>query len=306
MASLRLHGGGGYESFSAAAVASSSDQRGCVGHQNRFFSNKNNIKKKNLLISKENQTPNHQHKKAQSHRCCSTSSVAANWPAGDKGRAMIPSCDHAYAADHWTEVISKFAANKRMVVDKEEKKEEDYSSQKLDRWMRDSVVEIVNNIGEAPFLVHIYSDDDDDDKSKKCSSSKKGMRLVKEKADADSWPTIKGRWDGGISPIPNGVILVEELKPKQVSDKLFDDDDDDDETKGIDNNNNSNSQLQYSTTKIWGVLIQAKGLNGTACYILKTCRVENFLGFCTHFCLLRVECFVDNAETQLKKLWLQR
>ncbi|KAL7202510.1 hypothetical protein ACSBR1_034059 [Camellia fascicularis] len=118
-------------------------------------------------------------------------------------------------------------------------------------------IHIVNNIGEAPFLVHIYSDDedDDDDKSKECSSSKKGMRLVKEKADADSWPTIKGRWDGGISPIPNGVILVEELKPKQVSDKLFDDDDDDDddddETKGIDNNNNSNSQLQYSTTKIW-------------------------------------------------------
>ncbi|KAI7983624.1 hypothetical protein LOK49_LG15G02128 [Camellia lanceoleosa] len=130
------------------------------------------------------------------------------------------------------------------------------------------------------------------------------MRLVKEKTDADSWPTIKGRWDGGISPIPNGVILVEELKPKQVSDKLFDDED---ETEGIlDNKNNSNSQLQYSTTKIWGVLIQAKGLNGTACYILKTCRVKNFLGFCTHFCLLRVECFVDNAKTQLKKLWLQR
>ncbi|CAL5334248.1 unnamed protein product [Camellia sinensis] len=35
--------------------------------------------------------PNHQHKKAQSHRCCSTTSVAANWPAGDKGRAVIPS-----------------------------------------------------------------------------------------------------------------------------------------------------------------------------------------------------------------------
>ncbi|KAA8549254.1 hypothetical protein F0562_000938 [Nyssa sinensis] len=160
--------------------------------------------------------------------------------------------------------------------------EENEISEKLDQWVRDSVVEIVSNVGEAPFLVHIHTDSDDG----KGSSSTNTVRLVREKAVADSWPLIRGRWEGG-SPAPSGIILVEELKTNDLGTKR--------------------NSLAHSTDKVWGVLIQGKGVNWTACacYILKTCRVESLLGFCTHFCLLRVECFAESAETQLKKLWLQ-
>lgn len=149
----------------------------------------------------------------------------------------------------------------------------------------------MSNIGEAPLLLHIYSDDE-----RKESSSKTSNRLVIEKAVAESWPIIKGRWKVG-SPVPNGVILVEELKSKEEAVSH----DEEDKWNVADTNN----QL-HSTTKTWGVLIQAKGLNYTACYILRTCRVQTFFGVCTHFYLVRVNCFVENADTQLKKMWLQR
>ncbi|XAR73886.1 hypothetical protein NMG60_11008004 [Bertholletia excelsa] len=173
---------------------------------------------------------------------------------------------------------------KEKVMDMEEDR-----SKKLDQWMRESVVEIVNNIEEAPFLVHIYPDDE----RKGSSSSGTAVELVVEKAVAEDWPAIRGRWESG-SPTPNGVILVEELNDSASCAK--------EEGKSRD----MNSTQLNPATKVWGLLIQAKGLNCTACYILKTSRVKGFLGSCTHFCLLRVECFVENAETQLKKLWLQR
>lgn len=168
--------------------------------------------------------------------------------------------------------------------------EDDQYSNKLDQWMTDSVVEIVRNIGEAPLLLLIYSGNERHD----CSSNA-SAKLVIEKAVADNWPIIQGGWKGG-SPIPNGVILVEELESKEVV------------NAGEDENRSdrcTSSKLHHSC-KTWGVLVQAKGLNRTACYILKTCRVQTLFGFCTHFCLDRVSCFVESAETQLKKMWLVR
>ncbi|KAK2965962.1 hypothetical protein RJ640_006832 [Escallonia rubra] len=187
--------------------------------------------------------------------------------------------DHLIDADHavWSDPLR--------CVRRSDGREEEGVSEKLDQWVRDSVVEIVSNIQEAPFLVHIYSDD------REGSSSTTTPRLVREKATADSWPLIRGRWEGG-SPTPNCIILVEELNSEEVAGSL-----DEAELSCSDINN----QL-HSTTKVWGVLIQGKGVNRSACYILKTCRVQS----CTHFCLVKVECFVENANTQLRKMWLQR
>ncbi|KAF5188148.1 hypothetical protein FRX31_022265, partial [Thalictrum thalictroides] len=39
----------------------------------------------------------------------------------------------------------------------EEQKNKKISPEKLDEWISNSVIEIVINIGEAPFLVHLYS-----------------------------------------------------------------------------------------------------------------------------------------------------
>ncbi|KAG5530280.1 hypothetical protein RHGRI_030598 [Rhododendron griersonianum] len=232
----------------------------------------------------------HKRHQKMTQRCRLSVAVAAklvgegtNTPSNKFGLDYLIHSDHR-TRDDWTE-ISNAGSNKR-TFDKE-----DANSEKLDQWMRDSVVEIVSNIGEAPLLLHIYSDDE-----RKESSSKTSNRLVIEKAVAESWPIIKGRWKVG-SPVPNGVILVEELKSKEEAVSH----DEEDKWNVADTNN----QL-HSTTKTWGVLIQAKGLNYTACYILRTCRVQTFFGVCTHFYLVRVNCFVENADTQLKKMWLQR
>ncbi|CAI9781228.1 unnamed protein product [Fraxinus pennsylvanica] len=152
-------------------------------------------------------------------------------------------------------------------------------AEELDRWVRDSAVEIVNNLDEAPFLVHVYSDNGDR------STQTTGMKLVREKAMAEDWPFIKKRWEGG-SPTPNGIILVEELETKPEPDKEM-------------------IEITNQSTKKWGILIQGKGINCTACYLLKTSQVQSVAGFCTHFCLVRVDCFVEHADILLQKMWLQ-
>uniref|UniRef100_A0A1D1Z3P7 Histidinol-phosphate aminotransferase n=1 Tax=Anthurium amnicola TaxID=1678845 RepID=A0A1D1Z3P7_9ARAE len=150
------------------------------------------------------------------------------------------------------------------------------SPEKLDEWMRDSVTEIVRNIGEAPFLVHVFS-----------NSSKGGdggrLRLEREGAHAESWPHIRRRWSTGAALPPDGVILVEELKGEE----------------------SAAGSEEDGSSKIWGLVVQGRGgVGGAACYILNTCRVRSSFGFCTHFCLARAKCFGDTADVQLKKAWL--
>lgn len=148
----------------------------------------------------------------------------------------------------------------------------------LDDWMRDSVTEIVRNIAEAPFLLHVYSDDNT------------RLELEREEATADSWPSITRRWKQGC-PIPDGVILVEQLDHKKAL--QLSNDGEEEEAPVMD----------ATGTKAWGLLIQGKGVDTAACYILKTCRVGSSLGFCTHFCLVKAKCFGETAELQLQNSW---
>lgn len=163
---------------------------------------------------------------------------------------------------------------------------------KLDLWVKESINEILTSLDEAPFLVHIYSDGEDG-----LASKRNSRKLVKERAGAESWSSIKQRWNGEASS-PNGVILVGEIDTGDAVDGL---DEVKDEAKcgsvGVRNK-------ASSSTKVWGILIQGKGGNYPACYILKTSRVKGVSGFCTHFCLVRVECFVEHVDIQFKKLWL--
>ncbi|GAA0143023.1 hypothetical protein LIER_03800 [Lithospermum erythrorhizon] len=177
----------------------------------------------------------------------------------------------------------KLAVRKR-IMDKE-----DAVSGKVDKWIRDSVDEIVSNIEEAPFLVHIYPEND------LGSSRKTKTKVVREKAEANSWPNIKHRWERG-SSIPNGIALVEELKIADDDDVLLDPEE---ELGSIANDNQ-----HCSSTKVFGIVIQERGLTCPACYILKTSRVRSIAGICTHFCMFRVECFGETPDAQLKKQWL--
>lgn len=71
--------------------------------------------------------------------------------------------------------------------------------EKLERWMKQSVVEIVKNLNGSPLFVHVYG-------------SGLGTTLKAERAAAEDWAQLKGKWVKGEEPCPEGIILVEELK----------------------------------------------------------------------------------------------
>ncbi|XP_061998159.1 uncharacterized protein LOC133715619 [Rosa rugosa] len=153
--------------------------------------------------------------------------------------------------------------------------------EKVDEWMRDSVTEIVKNLREAPLLVHVYGREE-----------KRRMETEK-KVEEENWDALKGKWEAGEAPLPEGVIFVEEL--------MDDGEVDGKEDSGID-----------GITRAWGLVVQGKGEEcGPACYLLKTSRVNVGSGYglgmgmgCTHFCLVRVKSFRETAQSQLKNSWL--
>ena len=130
----------------------------------------------------------------------------------------------------------------------------------------------MRNIGEAPFLVQIFS------------QGPSVLRLETQPASPESWPLVKKRW-GKSSSVPDGVILVEEL-------------DNEEDEAATDNN-------EGGCSRTWGLVVQGRGMDCAApCYILNTCRVRSSAGFCTHYCLVRAKCFGDTLEKQLGKAWL--
>ncbi|GAV62502.1 hypothetical protein CFOL_v3_06025 [Cephalotus follicularis] len=74
------------------------------------------------------------------------------------------------------------------------------SHKKLDEWMRESVVEIVNNLKEAPLLLHVYRDE----------KRKRTEKAVVE----EEWAAMKKRWEE--EGKPEGVIFVERLEEEGV------------------------------------------------------------------------------------------
>ncbi|KAI3856553.1 hypothetical protein MKX03_028395 [Papaver bracteatum] len=198
-------------------------------------------------------------------------------------------------------------------ADEEEEKEKEkvpsapISADKLDEWMTFSVPEIVKNIGEAPLLVHIYSSiskgvggissiGSSSSTSTDPATVAAEPVLEKTKADAESWNSVTKRWEEG-SPVPDGIILVEQLKVEENGGG----EEDESDVIASDMSGGDTS----SSTKTWGVVIQGRGVeSASSCYILKTCRVGSSLGFCTHFCLARAKCFGESADLQLKYSWL--
>lgn len=150
--------------------------------------------------------------------------------------------------------------------------------EKFDRWMKESVEEIVKNLREAPLFVHVYGGGPDE------------TMLKTERAVAEDWAHMKGKWVKGEEPLPEGIILVEEIK-EEDKEGIFEKDE------------GQNGE----STKAWGVLIQGKGDDGgAACYLLKTSKAggSNLGLFCTHYCLVRVKSFRETVRSQLTNCWL--
>lgn len=160
-------------------------------------------------------------------------------------------------------------------VIKEDQKTEGVLSSKIDEWMKESMVDIVKNLKQAPLLVQIYAED-----------GKGEVKIKTERAVMEDWPMVKSEWESGEKRSPDGLIFVGE----------------------IGNEDENNVEEGEGITKAWGVVVQGKGVEcSPACYLLKTSRVCAGFGmglFCTHFCLARVQNFRDSALVQFKNSWL--
>ncbi|KAL9256328.1 hypothetical protein AKJ16_DCAP26483 [Drosera capensis] len=166
------------------------------------------------------------------------------------------------------------------------------STNELDGWIRHSASEIVKNIRNSPFLVHIYPQKEiDDSDSTSSASSASSISLVFEEASPSTWPIIMTRWKDGNST-PSGVILVSELGPDDREDWPVDDHDD--------------NCVNTSTTRLWGLVVQERGMSCPACYVLKTCQVQCCFGFCTHFWLSKADFSGNNIHSRVKNLLLRR
>ncbi|KAK6233402.1 hypothetical protein QUC31_005808 [Theobroma cacao] len=158
---------------------------------------------------------------------------------------------------------------------KEERKRNELLYEKIDEWMRDSVVEIVKKLPESPLLVHVYSDNNT-------------TRTRTEKAEEGNWVLMKQKWEKGVIPMPDGVIFVEQIQEEEGEEI-------------------EEERKNEAVSRAWGIVVQGKGegCGPPACYLLKTSKVGSGLGLrCTHFCLVKVKSFRETAFSQLKNCWL--
>ncbi|XP_022938776.1 uncharacterized protein LOC111444891 [Cucurbita moschata] len=144
------------------------------------------------------------------------------------------------------------------------------SRDKFDEWMKESVVNIVKNLREAPLFLRVYTTDEDGE----------AARFETEKAvEEDRWPILEKQWKSGSTPTPEGIMFVEELEDEDYED---------------------------GESKAWGIVIQGRGVERGApvCYLLKTSRAAGLGMWCTHFCLVRVKNFRETTKSQLQNCWL--
>ncbi|TYG70397.1 hypothetical protein ES288_D05G310100v1 [Gossypium darwinii] len=161
------------------------------------------------------------------------------------------------------------------LLKQEKTRGKELSYEKIDEWMRDSVAEIVKRLPESPLLVQVFSD-----------VKNNTTRTRTEKAEEDKWGLVKQKWEKGESPMPNGLIFVEQIQQGEEEEE---------------------GKEEVCNTRAWGIVVQGIGAAAPACYLLKTSKVGSGLGIrCTHFCLVRVKSFRETAFSQLKNCWLSQ
>lgn len=150
------------------------------------------------------------------------------------------------------------------------------SCENLDEWMKESVVDIVKNLREAPLFVRFYKENG------------KTARFETEKAvEEDRWPILENQWKNGAEATPEGIIFVQKLEDEEEEEEEV-------EMEG--------------EPKAWGIVVQGRGVERGApvCYLLKTSRAAGLGLWCTHFCLVRVKNFRETTKSQLQNCWLMQ
>ncbi|KZV34919.1 hypothetical protein F511_04893 [Dorcoceras hygrometricum] len=151
-----------------------------------------------------------------------------------------------------------------------------FSSEKIDYWIQESVADIVKNLKKSPLLVQIHAE-------KNGFGEQRRLKFNIENAILENWDFLKSEWENGGSKTPDAVVFVEELEE------------------------NPDQELGEGVNRVWGIVVQGKGVECVPrCYLLKTNRICGGLGlgFCTHFCLMRVMDFRESALGQFKDCWL--
>jgi hypothetical protein len=161
----------------------------------------------------------------------------------------------------------------------------------VERWVEESVHEIVKNIQEAPFLQYVFD-------SKSRHGRFKRQKIAQEVFENPSyWPSVRESFSN--IDAPDGVILVQRLKTGEKKTCCL-----------ADAMQQGSEQVvcpveaDGGETNVWGVLVQARGFHVNACYLLKTTRVTSSVGTCTRYCLTRATCFGPSYLEQLETAWL--
>ncbi|KAK8651474.1 hypothetical protein V6N13_141075 [Hibiscus sabdariffa] len=198
-------------------------------------------------------------------RCAPSCSLKASYPLSSRPRSSKILATASFSH-----------ADIRSLPREAGREQKEFPFEKIDDWMRDSVAEIVKRLPESPLLIHVYSD-----------GNNKTTKTTAEKAEEDDWVSMKQKWRKRESPMPDGVIFVEQIREEGEKDG--------------------------EVSRVWGIVVQGKGEDGRgrppppACYLLKTSRAGSGLGLglrCTHFCLVKVTNFRETAFSQLKNCWL--
>ncbi|WCJ20082.1 hypothetical protein M5689_002341 [Euphorbia peplus] len=155
--------------------------------------------------------------------------------------------------------------NKRVGGDGNDSENRAVVHEKVDEWMRESVTEIVKNLGGAPLLVQVYE----------------GGETTTLAVEEASWPAVMENWGKKEVAVPEGVIFVDQLEEEE----------EDEITRAwgivVQGKGEGCGPVCYllKTSRV-GVDSGRGGL------------------CCTHFCLMKVKSFRESAKSQLKNCWL--
>lgn len=160
--------------------------------------------------------------------------------------------------------------NHRYVNARKTGRDQAISRDELDRWMHESVVDIVKNLQAAPLFLRFYTTEDGET-----------AKFQTEKAmEEDRWRILANQWKSGATAAPEGIIFVQELEDEDSDGKI------------------------EGKSKAWGIVVQGRCVEAPVCYLLKTNRTAGVGAWCTHFCLVRVKNFRERTKSQLENRWL--
>lgn len=167
------------------------------------------------------------------------------------------------------------------------------TGEKLDQWMKQSIIEIVNHIQDAPFVHYVF-----DKKSPLPGRWQKvpAIYISREGGRAEeSWGILRNY----IANIcPDAMIYVQKLnsecKCKYCS------------AHGYSRRGSGEGEQEEGSTDMWGLIIQGRGGGVSCCasYILKTTRFVSANGCWTQFSLVKAKCFGECPCTQFIRSWL--